>query len=119
MLTNKQIYLDSRFRTSDSKSNSDFKIDLGNSYYMPNNTSFYMDDVNIPNTWFSVEQGQNSKMYVRYVDLGKNHGLKDFKADIPSNVYNGDTFIAAVKTDFEVEAPGKFRITCDPNRNTN
>ena len=65
MLPIKNIYLDSRFRTSDSKSNADFKRDLGTSYYMPNNTSFFMDDVNISNTWYSIDPDFMLDMLIR------------------------------------------------------
>ena len=65
MLTTKKIYIDSRFKTSDSVSHTDFKYDLGMSVNMPDGAHFSTDDVNIPNSWYSVEQGVNSLLYVR------------------------------------------------------
>ena len=41
-------------------------IDLGTSFFMPQGTSYYVDDVNIANSWYSIEQGMNNKMYFRY-----------------------------------------------------
>jgi hypothetical protein len=65
MLPFKKIYIDSRFKTSDSASHTDFKYDLGMSVNMPDGAHFYVDDVNIPNSWYSIEKGMNSKMYIR------------------------------------------------------
>ena len=50
MLPIKKIYIDSRFKSSDSASDSDFKIDLPISFLMPEDTGFYIDDVCIPHT---------------------------------------------------------------------
>ena len=48
MLPIKKIYIDSRFKSSDSASNSDFKIDLPITLLMQEDTDFYIDDVCIP-----------------------------------------------------------------------
>ena len=50
MLPIKKNYIDSRFKSSDSASHSDFKIDLPISFLMPEDTGFYIDDVCIPHT---------------------------------------------------------------------
>lgn len=68
MLPVKKIYIDSRFRTPDSKSHTDFKYDLGTAFNMPEGAHYYMDDVNIPNSWWSVEQDINSKLYFIYLN---------------------------------------------------
>jgi len=60
MLPIKKIYIDSRFKSSDSASDSDFKIDLPLTLLMPDDTGFYIDDVCIPHTWFPVEDGMNN-----------------------------------------------------------
>ena len=60
MLPIKKIYIDSRFKSSDSASDSDFKLDLPTTLLMPEDTGFYIDDVCIPHTWFPVEDGINN-----------------------------------------------------------
>jgi hypothetical protein len=62
MLPIKKIYIDSRFKSSDSASHSDFKIDLPTTLLMPEDTGFYIDDVCIPHTWFPVESGVNNSI---------------------------------------------------------
>ena len=84
MLTTKKIYVDSRFKSSDSASHSDFKIDLPQNFLMPEDTGFYIDDVCIPHTWYPVEAGRNAQLVVSYdavvhfvaIDYG-NYSVKD------------------------------------------
>ena len=59
MLPIKKIYIDSRFKSSDSASYSDFKIDLPISFLMPEDTGFYIDDVCIPHTWYPISERNN------------------------------------------------------------
>ena len=59
MLPIRKIYIDSRFKSSDSASHSDFKIDLPISFLMPEDTGFYIDDVCIPHTWYPIAERNN------------------------------------------------------------
>ena len=117
MLKVKKIYIDSRFKTEDSKSHTDFAYDIGTTCFMEDGTSYYMDDVNIPNSWYSVEQGVNSKLYIRFVfeaDIYKN---ADYIIDVPSDVYDGDTFTNILKILVSHIADTFLTIVYDPNRN--
>ena len=49
-----KIYIDSKFKTSDSYSNSNFKIELAESFLMPQNTTFQIDDICIPHSWTTI-----------------------------------------------------------------
>ena len=62
----KKIYIDSRSRTKDSASTSSFKFQLARNMYMPKNTVFYIEDVCIPHTWYTIEAGMNDRLYIRY-----------------------------------------------------
>ena len=64
MLPIKKIYIDSKFKTSDSVSSSNFKIDLQNTLLFPENSVFYIDDVSIPHSWYTVEENINDKLYI-------------------------------------------------------
>ena len=66
MLPLKKIYIDSRDRTVDSKSASNFKIELPNTVQMPDNTVFFVTDVCVPHVWKTIEEGFNDRLYLRY-----------------------------------------------------
>jgi len=57
MLPIKKIYVDTRFMNLNSKSSSDFTIDLPQSYTFPDNTVAYIDDVCIPVSWYTIQEG--------------------------------------------------------------
>ena len=51
----KKIYVDTKYKSAGSVSNSNFKIDLPISLSFPENTGFYIDDVCIPHSWYAIE----------------------------------------------------------------
>ena len=55
MLPIKKIYIDTRQKTVDSASDSDFSIDLPTTYLMPDDTGFYVEDVCLPISWYTIE----------------------------------------------------------------
>jgi hypothetical protein len=64
MLPIKKIYIDSRYKSSDSRSHSDFSIDLPQTFLMPEDTGFYIDDVCIPHSWYPIERNVNNYIIV-------------------------------------------------------
>jgi hypothetical protein len=62
MLPIKKLYIDSRYKTADSVSDSNFE--LPQSIHMPHNPVFYVTDLCIPNVWRTVETGVNDKIYI-------------------------------------------------------
>ena len=50
-----KICIDSRFKTFDSPSNSDFKIELKENYLAPENFGAVITDVRIPRSWCAIE----------------------------------------------------------------
>jgi len=61
----KKVYIDTKFMTPDSRSTSDFKIELPETMYFDNNSSvFYIDDVCIPYSWHTVSENLNDKLYL-------------------------------------------------------
>jgi len=87
----KKIYVDSRFCTPDSNSNSDFKIQLSRNIYLPENCVMHIENITLPHAWYSIEAGINDKIYVKL-------GTTYYIATIPSTNYNGATFATAVST---------------------
>ena len=60
----KKIFLDTAMKTPDSRSNSDFKVSLKESFTLPENCVFYIDDVCLPHAWYTVETGVNDRLFV-------------------------------------------------------
>ena len=82
MLPIKKIYIDTRFRSSDSASHSDFHIDLPTTFLMPEDTGFYIDDVCIPHSWYTVNANVNDRVFFYY----GNQTLQP--ATVPEGIYN-------------------------------
>ena len=59
-----KVYIDSRFKTSDSMSNSDFKYELKEQIELPDNTVCYVDDISILHSWYTVESYNNKLYYI-------------------------------------------------------
>ena len=60
----KKVYIDTKFMSADSNSTSDFNIELPETVYFDNNSSvFYIDDVCIPHSWYTIEKDVNDKLY--------------------------------------------------------
>ena len=47
----KKKYIDTKYKSQSSISNSNFKIDLPQSLTFPENSVVYIDDVSIPHSW--------------------------------------------------------------------
>ena len=50
-----KVYIDSRFKTKDSKSNSDFQYELVESMQLPDKCARYVDDVIIPVARYNID----------------------------------------------------------------
>ena len=57
------MYVDPRYKTNGSVSNSDFKYELKESLDLPDNTVCYIDDISIPHTWYTIED-YNHQLYI-------------------------------------------------------
>ena len=65
MLPVKKIYVDTRFMNLNSASSSEFTTDLPQSCTFPDNAVAYIDDVCIPASWYTIQEGRNNRLYVR------------------------------------------------------
>ena len=95
MLPVKKIYVDSKYKTPDSKSDANFKFQLPQTCYMPDDTKFFISDVAIPHTWYTVNDF-NRKLYLRTYNtnaLTGGTGLhNDYVINLTKGTYNGTTF---------------------------
>ena len=112
MLPIKKIYIDSRFKSSDSASHSDFKIDLPISFLMPEDTGFYIDDVCIPHTWYPIADRNN-------VIVFKFNTVNYIAAVTPGNYSTVNLGIAIAKAmnDALVNIPSRFESLYDVKTN--
>ena len=86
----KKVYVDSRFRTDDSLSNSDFNFELKESLNLPDNTVCYVGDICIPHTWRTIES-HNNKLYIIF----KMEYLAGGGSEMTEE-YNWDAFILTI-----------------------
>ena len=105
----KKIYIDTRYKTSDSKSTSDFKINLPESISFESNTCFYIDDITIPHSWTSIEDF-NNKLYLYVSEDGDPDDKYSFIITVSNGNYTG--------ADFAIELQNKIR-TATNSINTN
>ena len=109
----KKIYCDTQFRRLDSKSTSDFKIDLPQTIKLPDNCVCYIDDVSIPRTWYTVESGVNDKLYFRESDpsyIFPDYFYVDHILILSSKDYTGNQFAAEIAS--KITAATSSTATC-------
>ena len=58
----KKVYVNSRYKTVDSISDSNFKFELPYVLTMPHNAIFYITDVCIPNLFKTIARDENDKL---------------------------------------------------------
>ena len=101
----KKVYVDSRFRNTDSASNSDFKYELKEALELPDNTVCYVDDISIPHTWRTIES-HNNKLYIifkiAYLAGGGTEYTMEYNYDgyiliIPEGNYSGITLASTIQ----------------------
>ena len=64
----KKVYIDTKFKTSDSRSTSDFSIELPETKHFENNSVFYIDDLACGHVWYTIETDINDKLYLYLFD---------------------------------------------------
>ena len=105
MLPIKKLYSDSRWKTSNSKRDTDFSIQLPQNYHMPKNTVFFIDHVCIPVSWYSVQKGRSNKLYFKI-------GMSTLQVvEIPENNYKADTLVTELVKAINTVAPNSVTGT--------
>ena len=110
MLPVKKIYIDSRFKTPDSSSNSDFRIQLTRSFHLPKNTVFYIENFACAHAWYSIEEGFNDTLYM--VINGTNYNIK-----LRARNYTGDTFATEIQSQLNALIANTFVVIFDSGKN--
>ena len=104
----KKLYIDTRYKTPDSKSTNDFKINLPETISFENNTCFYIDDVTIPHSWTSIEDF-NNKLYLYVSEDDDPDNKYSFIITISNGNYTG--------ADFAIELQNKIRAATNSLNN--
>ena len=117
----KKIYVDSRYRTVSSNSDSDFSIQLNRNIYLPEHCVMHIENCVIPHSWYTIEKDVNDKMYF----IMNGDTTTAFTITIPSANYTGAQLIAALNllfingltASYELNT-NKIKITCpSPSQN--
>ena len=112
----KKIYIDTKYKTPDSKSTSDFKVELPETVYFENNSVFYIDDIAIPHSWFTVEDF-NNKLYLYLYDVNLPSVGFSYIVTLANGNYTGLDFAAEVHSKINAATSNSF--TCTYNSKTN
>ena len=67
-LTYKKVFVDSNYRLPQSRSSSDFVIELNENMECPQGTRLYVSEVSIPAVWKTTEVGFYEKLYFMLYD---------------------------------------------------
>ena len=101
----KKAYVDSRFRTRDSNSDSVFKFELKEALDLFGNTVCYIDDISIPHTWRTIESHNNGfyiiskTMYLSGggTDITEEYNYNPHILILPEGNYTGPQMAAAIQ----------------------
>ena len=104
----KKIYVDSRYKTSDSVSNSDFKFELKEQIDVPDNTVCYIDDISIPHSWYTVEN-YNNKLYIE--NTHSDFTLTAAVLTIPEGNYTATNLASTLQSVLQTTFPNE-NYTC-------
>ena len=102
-LTYKNVYINSKYRTLDSRSSSDFKIELQDTIEIPDNTIMQLHEVAIPNTWCSINTN-NQNLYFRHQILppATPQGITYRRIEIPVGNYTAPELGAVIQTQLNI-----------------
>jgi hypothetical protein len=108
----KKAYIDSRYRTNDSTSDTDFKFELKRSIDLPDNCVCYIDDIQIPHTWHSVEP-YNNKLFL---EVG---GSNIVIISLTPQNHTGITLASDLQAKLQDHFPDRgFTVTHNTNKGT-
>ena len=99
----KRIYINSNFKTLDSKSDSDFKFQLSRTFSFPKNSGFYIEDFTCSHAWYSVEAGLNDSICMRV-------NTSNFRIELEPGNYTGETFAVAIQNACNIMQPNIFTV---------
>jgi hypothetical protein len=88
-----KIYIDSRFRTGNSKSENDFNVELPRSFNVPDGVVAHIDDIVIPVSWSTIDERNNTAHVAFSIFTTTRNRVITFD----SKNYDGAVFAAALQ----------------------
>ena len=110
-----KIYIDTRLKTVDSISNTDFRFQLSRGTHMPVGSTFCIDEVNIPYSWNTVEKDINDKLYVGWQQAS--NPLAYTVITVPSQRYTGVELATQLQTLLNLGNTGAWVVAYDSTKN--
>ena len=105
MVKIRKAYVDSKFRTRDSNSDSDFEIESKEPLDLPDNTVCYVDDISIPHTWRTIES-HNNRFYIIFkmeylsgggTDMAVEYHYDPYVLTLPEGNYTGANLASGIQ----------------------
>ena len=106
----KKLYIDSRHKTPDSVSDSNFKYELPYTISMPQNACFFITDVCIPYLWRTVNENDNDHIYFSVSTPSPSFPFNlvgiQFTGIIPPGSYGEQDFTTALNSVLSTQTNG-------------
>ena len=115
MLPIKKLYIDSKARSKDSRSTSDFAIDLVESLTMPEHAVFQVCDVLIPHTWYLIDE-HNCNIYFNEVQPLVSSGNFSIALDVGN--YDGDSLAGEISKQIQAATTKIFKYAVNYDTST-
>ena len=100
----KKVYIDSRFKTAESKGDTDFIVELPKTFNVPEDVVCYINDIAIPVSWSTISS-RNNKLYF---SVDADDVIHWFKIEMDDQNYNGQSFSVALQTKLNDKVVGFF-----------
>ena len=97
-----KIYIDTRFRTKNSKSETDFNIELPRSFNIPDGVVAHIDDIVLPVSWSTIDE-RNNKVYVVFSALTTTN---EVVIELDKQNYDGAQFASTLQDALNASALG-------------
>ena len=98
-----KIYIDTRFRTKNSKSETDFNIELPRSFNIPDGVVAHIDDIVLPVSWSTIDE-RNNKVYVVFSSSPTT--TKEVVIELDKQNYDGAQFASTLQDALNASALG-------------
>ena len=113
----KKNYVDTRFKTKDSVSNSDFKFQLTETVDLPDKCVCFIDDIIIPHAWHTVEYF-NNKIYMRQI-LSSPLTATDVILTLTKQNHTGASLATTIKSQLDIAfGVDTYTVVFKVHRNT-
>ena len=104
----RRIHIDSREKTDNSDSHSDFHIRLSQSVSLPDDSICMVDNISIPNTFFTVETDRNDSLYIAEKLSAANVVCR--KVTLDQNYYSASQFAFELALKLNVGTPAVMGV---------